>query len=120
VAVKKSVKKPGVKPKVKTNLKSKTQFETALTSVYELNRDALFRAAPNGKVFAILTHDMGAFFQIEGIAAQLWSLFDGKTPANKLVKKLKVKKSVSQAEVLKSAAQLIASFEKNNLIKKIT
>lgn len=119
MAKKKPLKKQPKSVKAKALSSKVKSAENVLNQAYQVNQDALFRSTPEGVVFAILTDDMGSFFQIDGIAAQLWELFDGKTPVNKLIQKVKVAKTVSKALLARSAVKLIADLEGNNLIKKV-
>jgi hypothetical protein len=121
----KSGPKPSPKSKKKAaktaaqKLKKKPVVSDWLKQIYEIDSSVLFRPGDSGDVLVISTLNLDHFFRIDGHAAKLWSMIDGKTSLQALVDKLAKKVALPKAELTK-AESFFKAIIRQGLIKKVT
>ena len=89
-------------------------------SVYRINPSVIFREA-EGKIIAVVTSKAKPFFfNIDGLASELWGSLDGKTPLLELVQRLKPQAAdATEENLFKFAVKFMEELERFELVHKI-
>jgi hypothetical protein len=82
------------------------------------NRDALFRKNPDGTLAILRLDNDEYYYTINGLAAEVWLMIDGKSSVEAISKKIVAKHSVPLARFQNDVHKLLQSLVKERLIEK--
>lgn len=100
--------------------KAKASPKKTLSLVPKLPLEVLARKNFDGTISIMRLDNDEFFYSLDGVAAEAWQMFDGKTSCEKIVAKLATKHKVSPAMVGKNMTDLIKRLHKEKLIETVS
>lgn len=103
----------------KTAKKTKKPAKNSLNLVPKLPLEVLARKNFDGTISIMRLDNDEFFYSLDGVAAEAWQMFDGKTSCEKIAVKLAAKHKVSTSIVNRNMEQLIKRLHKEKLIESV-
>ncbi|MBL7714771.1 MAG: PqqD family protein [Bdellovibrionales bacterium] len=101
----------------KKKFSSKPNNKNGLSTILKVGDGVLHQKSPKGDVTLIHENDTRHVYKLDRIAAEFWTLIDGKRSLATIVKRLERKHRVSSDVLAAEARKLIAKLERARLVR---